>query len=328
VAPIALLALLFNNQWVVDAIRDDLDHGSGIGPLVAAFQFPQWRLTAGQSNWSYVFALDFALLLFLVLLALLVFAGARAIDPRGGVLGALITGWWATAVAGGVAGVIGGALVAWALDMPGQIMSRSIWITIGNGASFGVLFGWIAGLGALAGFLVTRPRAAAQQPYGAQQQYGAQQPQPYAGQPYGGQPYAQPQPGAQVPQQGMPQQPVHPSAVPYVPPQGQPQQQPQWGAPAVPQQPGAPQQFGAPPAPPPQQAAGQQQPADQQQAAQPAPPAPEEPEASEAERADTDDRDKDAAEAEPGADVPKDDPEDDDLNLPDRTIVDRKRDDG
>ncbi|TDC64397.1 hypothetical protein E1200_20365, partial [Actinomadura sp. GC306] len=105
VAPIALLALLFNNQWVVGAIRDgDFDYSGGIGPLVATLQFPQWRVTAGEGTWKYLFALDFTFLLFLVLLGLLAFAGARAIDPRGGVLGALVTGWWATAVAGGVAG--------------------------------------------------------------------------------------------------------------------------------------------------------------------------------------------------------------------------------
>ncbi|MBB4773706.1 hypothetical protein [Actinomadura livida] len=317
VAPIALLALLFNNQWVVEAVRDEIDPSSGLGPLVGTFQYPHWILTP-RGNMDVWFVVNLQFLLFLVVLALLVFAAARTIDPGRGPLGSVIAGWWATTIAGGVSGLIGGVLLVWALDVPstaGSFASRTIWNHIGNGASFGLLFGWIAGLGALAAFVLIRPRGQAQQPAYGGQPYGQQ---PYGGQqqPYAQQPYAQQPQGAQMPQPGMPRQP-HPSAVPYVPPQGQPhqpQQQAQWGAPAVPQQAGAPQQFGAPPVP-------QQQPA--QEPAQPAPEAPKPPEA---ERADAADQEKEAPGA--AAEAPADDPEDDDLNLPDRTIVDRKRDDG
>ncbi|XRQ12497.1 hypothetical protein ACN3XK_16865 [Actinomadura welshii] len=337
-APIALLALLFNNQWLVEAVQDEIDPSSGFGRLVVTFQFPNWRLTT-EGSWEVWFAVNFQLLLFLGLLALLVFAAARTVEPGRGPLGALVTGWWASCVAGGVAGLIGGALLVWALNAPsgGPFRSQTIWSQIASGTTYGFLFGWIAGLGALAGFLFTRPRGqAAQQPYG-QQPYGGA---PYAQQPYPQQQGAQmPQPG--VPQPGMPQQP-HPSAVPYVPPQGQPQQQPQqqaqqpqWGA-GVPQQPGAPQQFGAPPVPPqppaqPGQAPAQppQQPEPQQpEAQQPEPQQsepgeprqePQEPEASEPER---------GGDAEPaGAGASEDTPENDDLKLSDRTVVDRRRDD-
>ncbi|HEY8480259.1 MAG TPA: hypothetical protein VIL71_10555, partial [Spirillospora sp.] len=247
VAPIALLALIFNNQWVADAVRDSRFGSSrSIGPLVAAFQFPKWRLTAGPSGWKQVLVTDFVLLLFLALLAALVFAAARAIEPRQGLIGTVVTGWWAATVAGAVAGLVGGILWGWSLDLPGSIMSQSVWGAVNTGTNFGALFGWIAGLGVLGGSMFMRSREAAQQPFGGQQPFQGQQPYG-AQQPYGGQqPFGARQPGAQPPQQqGLPQQGTqpHPSAVPYVPPQGQ-AQQPPWGGPAVPGQPGAPGQPG------------------------------------------------------------------------------------
>lgn len=339
VAPIALLALLFNNQWVADAIRESgFDMSRGIGPLVAVFQFPSWRLTLG-GHWQHLLAIDFTLLLFLVLLGLLVFGAARIVEPRQSLLGAIVTGWWATAVAGGAAGLVGGVLIAWAIDVPGPMMSRTIWSMIGNGANFGVMFGWIAGLGALGGSMVARPREGVQQPYGGRQPYGAPQPgaqMPRPGMPPQGAPQGMPPQGMPpqgVPPQGVPQQPMqpHPSAVPYVPPQGQPQQPPPWGGPAGPQQPGAPQQYGPPPVPqqpPAQQAPAQEAPQAPDQAQQP--PAPEASEASEASERSGPERAGDGGEepegASPGGALP-DIPEDDDLDLADRTVIDPRRDD-
>ncbi|MFI0480623.1 hypothetical protein [Actinomadura sp. 9N215] len=349
VIPVAVVALLFDNQWVVDAIREsDFEYDEGIGPLVSWSQALEWRLTpADGMEWSFVLVTDFAVLLFFVLLALLVVGAARFVDPDRGPFGAVIVGWWAAILAGGIAGLVYGPLAHWTLNFTHA--SQVIFTSISQGATAGLVFGWLAGLGALGGFAVSRPgTAGAQQPYGGQQQY--QQRPPYAPQQPGMQmPPQMPQPPMQqqpMPQQhlqqpGMPQpqQPMqpHPSAVPYVPPQGQPQQQPPWGAAPVPQQqpgapapqqPGAPmqqqpgspvpQQFGAPPAPP----------VPPQQPAQPAaavPPAVEqhEPETAADDPEPAEPATESAAESEPPADTP----EDDDLNLADRTIVDRRHGD-
>lgn len=334
VLPVAVFALLLDNQWVVDAIREsDFRYNEGVGPLVAWSHSLAWRITpADGSKWSFVLAVDFATLLFFVLLAALVAAAARIVDVNRGPLGALIVGWWAAIVAGGITGLVFGPLLYWTLDL--RSASEAIFSSISQGVASGFSFGWIAGLGALGGFLVSRPRTAGgRQPYGVQlgMPQGVQQPQqPYVPQ----QPVPQmppqqmhPQMPQQVPPQQMhrqmpPQQQMqpHPSAVPYVPPQGQGQQQPPWGAAPVPQQPAGapapqqPQQFGAPPVPP-------------QQPAQPAAPQAPEPPAA----------DDEEPPAEPGtaaeptdapADPPEDAPErdDDDLDLADRTRIDRQRD--
>ena len=94
VAPIALISLLFNNQWVVEAIqRYDFDYSDGPGALLGTFHFTSWRLTPLGGNWRIVLAQDISLLVFLGLLAALVFVAAQAIEPRQAVIGAVVTGW-------------------------------------------------------------------------------------------------------------------------------------------------------------------------------------------------------------------------------------------
>ncbi|MFI0373729.1 hypothetical protein ACH35V_38225 [Actinomadura sp. 1N219] len=338
VIPVAVIALLFDNQWVVDAIREsDFEYDEGIGPLVSLSQVLAWRFTpATGMEWSFVLVNDFAVLLFFVLLGLLVVGGARIIDPNRGPLGAVIVGWWAAILAGAISGLVYGPLAHLTLDFTSP--SRIIFSSISQGATAGAVFGWLAGLGALGGFVISGSRTGAQQP-GAQQPFGGQPPfqqrPPFAPQQPGMPMQQQPMPQQGMPPQqqmqqppmpqqmqpGMPQQQMqpHPSAVPYVPPQSQPQQQPPWGAAPVPQQPGSPvpQQFGAPPVPP-QQPAAPAAPAagtaEPETAADD--PEPAEPEA--------ESRGESGAEPEPPVDTPEDD---DDLDLADRTIVDRGRTD-
>ncbi|WP_433246984.1 hypothetical protein [Actinomadura nitritigenes] len=273
--PLLVLALLVGNQWVIDAInKSDFKYDEGLGPLVARLLFVAWRFTPPRGlDWRFVVSDDFTTLLLFAVVAVLVLAGARTIDPERGLLGALITGWWAAVVAGGVAGGVSGLLLNWSVKYSNGSVSRNFFESLQAGAASGLLYGWLAGIGALAGFLLSRSRGQAvpqqfgqyapQQPYGAQQPYAPQQAgpmqQPYAPQPYGQQPYGQ-QPG--VPQQGMqpglppglpqgaPQPmptgpdrpglpPQHPAAVPYVPP-ARPSQSPGWDGVPVPPQPGAP----------------------------------------------------------------------------------------
>ncbi|QKW38115.1 hypothetical protein HUT06_32325 [Actinomadura sp. NAK00032] len=325
VVPIALISILLGNQWVVDAINETgIHYDEGIAPPLYWLLYPSWRLTAGDATWKFLVAVDLGTILFFVLLILLAVAGARAVDPQRGALGAAVTGWWATVVAGGVAGLFDGILINWALDLPDGA-GPNVFNSVTHGASFGFGYGWLAGLGMLLGFVMSRGRGA-----GAQQQpggpYAQQQAGPYAQQPYG-------QPMAPMQQQPM-QQPMQQQAAPYVPPQGQPQQP--WGG--VPQQPmqqypqqQAPQPYGAAPMPP--QPPAQQPPQAQQPSVPQQPSAPPPEQAAPAEQAPPA-----AAEApaEPEQDAPKDTPEkasddaadSDDLNLADRTIVDRKRDGG
>ncbi|RFS83167.1 hypothetical protein D0T12_23705 [Actinomadura spongiicola] len=323
VLPVAVLTLLLNNQWVVDAIREsDFQFDEGIGPLVLWSHSLAWRFNPQPGvDWSTVLIADFTVVLFFVLLALFVVGAGRTIDQNRGPLGALIVGWWAAILAGGATGLVYGVLAHWTDDFLPTTLSQAVFTGLARGAAAGLAFGWLPGLGAVGGFVFGRPRAATtQQPYGGQQ-YPRQQ--AYAPQQHGMQ--MQPHPMQQMPpQQHMQQPPMqpHPSAVPYVPPQGQPQQQPWGAAPAqqppgvpaqqpgahVPQQPGppVPQQFGAPPTPP-------QQPAPPQQ-----PEAPQQPQAGP--KADTPEPDEAAQEP------PADSSDGDDLDLADRTVIDRRRD--
>ena len=280
VIPVAVLALLFDNQWVVDAIRkSDFKFGQGIGPMVSWAQTLSWRFTPSGSEWGLVLADDFSFLLFFVVLGALVVAGARFMDPNR-LFGAVLVGWWSAIIAGGVSGLVSGPLVYWALDLPS--LSMVTFGAVAQAVSAGFVYGWIAGLGAMGALYMTRNRVPGQP---GQPQFPGQPPQPgqpFGQPPFGQQPYGQPgqpgqqpfgqpgqpgqpgqqpfgQPGQQMPpQQQLPQpmqqQPMqqpqqpHPSAVPYVPPQGQ-SQQPPWGPAPVPQQQpgqGAPQQPGSP----------------------------------------------------------------------------------
>ncbi|CND80550.1 Uncharacterised protein [Mycobacterium tuberculosis] len=312
VVPIALISILLGNQWAVDAIDDaEIHWDEGVAPPISWLLFPKWRLTGENVPWKYIAALDFSTVLFFVLLIAFAVAGARALNPDRGALGALATGWWATTVAGGIAGLVLGILTNLLLDLPSG-SGPNIFLSVTPGVSFGFAYGWLAGLGMMLGYVLSRGRrGAAQQPGqpGQPGQYAPQQPAMPVQQPYG-QP-AQQQAGPYVPQQaqpqqpwgGMPQQPVPQQyqQQPYQQPQyqqqyqQQPQQQPQqqYGGPPVPPQPSAPPPEQAPPAGP-------------GAADEPTRDAPE------------------GAAADAGSDAPKDD----DLGLADRTVIDRRRDGG
>ncbi|WP_131742498.1 hypothetical protein [Actinomadura roseirufa] len=222
--PVVLLSLLFGNQWVIEAlVKNDFDYTRGAGQLMLWLQYPRWRLTTGSFDWRFLVAEDVSTLLFFALVPVLTLVGARSLEPRRGLFGAVLTGWWASVAAGGVSGIVAGVLLDWAFDYPGQETSRTIFSAISNGACFGLAFGWLAGAGALVGFLVTRPRE-----YAVQHPAAGAVPPPGALLPPGGpHPAAIAMPVQPTHGEGLP--PQHPAAVPYVPPPGTPQQQPAWG---------------------------------------------------------------------------------------------------
>ncbi|MFI0449569.1 hypothetical protein [Actinomadura sp. 6N118] len=235
VGPMALIALLLGNQWVYDKIfRSDLARDNDtLGPLLNWLLYPHWRLTTQGRfrDFSWVAVQDLSILLMFVVLAALVFGAARTLNPDRGAVHVVVLGWWATVVAGGFSGFVNGVLQKMVLDYPTDFGNSSVyWLMMVQGGTFGLLYGWLAGAGALVGYQVTRPKAGA----------GAMQPGQF-GQPAPGAPGA---PGAP--------QPIpagHPAAMPYVPPAQSPYapgQQGMPGQPGVPGQPGMPGQPGVP----------------------------------------------------------------------------------
>ncbi|WP_329521758.1 hypothetical protein [Spirillospora sp. NBC_01491] len=253
--PLALLALLVGNQWVSEAVvRNDVEMRTGLGPLLDWLRFPEWRLTGvgGHINtFGLVATVDFTTMLFLVLVAALVLAGVRPLEPRGGLFGALVLGWWATLVAGGLAGLLRGFLMGPVLDFPsGRARMQMIWQGVEHGLGFGFFYGWLAGVGVLVAFLIIRAPGPAAVRHGGM----PMQQQPFPVQHPAAMPYMPP--GAAGPAQGEypppgPPQSGYPQAGP--PQQGYPQggyAQPGWGNVPVQQRPGAVPPQALPPAAP------------------------------------------------------------------------------
>jgi hypothetical protein len=249
-APVVLIALLLGNQWaVLFAARHDLvgrqirlDGGGleNLGRLVAWLQFPSWRVTGPT---SFVVVQDVSLLLLFAAVALLILAGARAVDPHRGATSALVLGWWATVVAAAVAGLIRGLLTVTFVNIPRLAAWNFIWDGLQSGALFGLVYGWLTGLAMVLGFLATRSKeegAAAPGSYGPGVQGPAAPPPPlpqrvpqtsYAPQPLGGGQWPPP------PQQ-QPSWPAQPGAAGYPPP-------PAYGSPPPDSDPGPPERGGA-----------------------------------------------------------------------------------
>src|SRR4051812_20058248 len=98
---VGLIALVFGNQWTLEFLyKHDLAQSDGAGRLLVWLTFPYWRLTPGGS-FSNLLINDISLILLFVAIGLLIMAGARALDPDRGVIGALILGWWATVIGAG-----------------------------------------------------------------------------------------------------------------------------------------------------------------------------------------------------------------------------------
>ncbi|WP_067477598.1 hypothetical protein [Actinomadura hibisca] len=226
--PVVLLALLFGNQWVAEAlIKSDIDRQGAVGTLLRWLQYPSWLVTPRgyRDSFGYVLGTDFVLLLFFAVVGALVFVAARALDPVRGAVGALVAGWWAVMVAAGLAAVPRVYLMGATLDLSGGLREQLMWNTILQGLGFGLAYGWLAGLGAVVAFLLTRGnRAVPPLPQGARQggpSLPPPMPQPHAGRPVqqsGQQPVQPQQPFGPPAQQGNVLPPDHPAAMPYVPP--------------------------------------------------------------------------------------------------------------
>ncbi|MGH3391400.1 MAG: hypothetical protein ACRDOO_21235 [Actinomadura sp.] len=250
-APVVLIGLLAGNQWaVLFAARHGLDgreirlNGNGmenLGRLVAWLQFPSWRVSGPT---SFVVIQDVSLLLLFAAVALLILLGARAVDPHRGAMGALVLGWWATVVAGGLVGLIRGLLTVTFVNIPEPAAWTFIWGGLESGAVFGMVYGWLTGLAMLLAFLATRRKEGAAAPgsYGPGVQGPAATPPPpppplpqrvpqssYSPQPPGGQ--------WPPPQQRQPSWPAQPGSAGYPPP-------PAYGSPAPDADPGPPDRDG------------------------------------------------------------------------------------
>ena len=150
VLPVAVLSVVFGNQWAAEAIRNEAGPDyDGIWQSVHWLQTLQWLLYAHDGrSWGVVIAMDIGLILSLALLAALAAAGMRAVDPDRGTLGAVITGWWACVVAAGVGGLITGLFVELVIESA-EVHKIRGYVT--EGASLGLLYGWIAGTACFGG---------------------------------------------------------------------------------------------------------------------------------------------------------------------------------
>ncbi|WP_157432934.1 hypothetical protein [Actinomadura rifamycini] len=155
ILPIAAISLAFGNPWVAEAVREQAGPGyEGVWHPVYWLQNVRWFLYPDNgTSWSVVVAVDSGALLSLALLAALAALGVRAADPDRGALSAVVTGWWACFVAAGVGGLITGVLVESVID---GAEFHKIGGYLADGASFGLLYGWTAGLGMLAGLRLAR----------------------------------------------------------------------------------------------------------------------------------------------------------------------------
>ncbi|REE95684.1 hypothetical protein [Thermomonospora umbrina] len=158
VGTVAVLALLFGNQWFNRWVADG-DRGSDpgvVGELLRALRFPAWRIAAGEPA-SVQVAADFALLVLIAASALLILAGTRSLPADRGFT-ALVLGWWATFVSAGLAGLVHGGLLSTTdhvVHPPGGSVAVAV---MANGAMFGLLYGWLPGLAVFLAFHLTRPR--------------------------------------------------------------------------------------------------------------------------------------------------------------------------
>ncbi|HEX2314920.1 MAG TPA: hypothetical protein VHJ17_14355 [Thermomonospora sp.] len=218
--PVAVMALLFGNQWF-DRWVADSDWGTDLDVLfylLAWLRFPAWRIADGSPA-AVQLAADAGLLVFLAVLTLLVLAGCRALHPDRG-FGAFVLGWWSVTLAAGLAGLLRGLLYNTTSYPPVHEFGPVVAVNVMNGAMFGLVYGWLPGLAVLLAFHASRPReGAAPVPPGhpATRPYVVQGHQPPPPPPPGAQPWAPPppSPGA-VPTGGFPFPPTPPAG--YAPP--------------------------------------------------------------------------------------------------------------
>jgi hypothetical protein len=202
VGAILAVALLLGNRWSIEAIaRHEGYSNEKTGPLLQYLTFPAWRVSPLRAE--SLLPVDVGTLVLLALTAALIVPAVRSLGagappagpatsgavpygpaagagpwgpvtpapraalvaPRGGTFGAIIAGWWATVVAGALAGLVRGLLFNAVESIPGETAWRFVWSTVGSGAGFGLFVGWLTGLGVLIGLGLGRPRPAPPVPY-------------------------------------------------------------------------------------------------------------------------------------------------------------------
>lgn len=97
-----------------------------------------------------------AFLLGLVVLAavvaLVTWLGARAASPQRGGAAVLLSVWLGTILGGAFAALLGAPLRLVSYRMPAELLLQQAYSSFGAGAYWGMLFGWVVGLGAAIAF--------------------------------------------------------------------------------------------------------------------------------------------------------------------------------
>jgi hypothetical protein len=142
-----ILVLAFGNTAYVDWVTRNESTSTAGGYLLRELAWPQWHLVPANDSGAAIRALvaaDLKAILLIVFVALLLGLATGSLLASGSGFGRFVVGWGCFMLAAAVAGLLSAFIVANA-SILGALLSAAA------GAGYGLFFGWIIGLAALAG---------------------------------------------------------------------------------------------------------------------------------------------------------------------------------
>jgi hypothetical protein len=142
-----ILVLAFGNAAYVDWVTRNESATTAGGYLLRELAWPAWHLIPANDSGPAIQALiaaDLKAILLIVFVALLLGLATASLLSSGSGLGRFILGWGCFILAAAVAGLLSAFVVANA-SLLGALLAAA------GGAAYGLFFGWVVGLAALAG---------------------------------------------------------------------------------------------------------------------------------------------------------------------------------
>jgi hypothetical protein len=142
-----ILVLAFGNAAYVDWVTRNESTATAGGYLLRELAWPAWHLIPANGSGPAIQALiaaDLKAILLIVFVALLLGLATASLLSSGSGLGRFILGWGCFILAAAVAGLLSAFVVANA-SLLGALLAAA------GGAAYGLFFGWVVGLAALAG---------------------------------------------------------------------------------------------------------------------------------------------------------------------------------
>jgi hypothetical protein len=142
-----VLVLAFGNAAYVDWVTGNESTTTAGGYLLRELAWPAWHLAPANSSGPAIQALiaaDLKAILLILFVALLLGLATASLLSSGSGLGRFVLGWGCFVLAAAVAGLLSAFVVANA-SLLGALLAAA------GGAAYGLFFGWIVGLAALAG---------------------------------------------------------------------------------------------------------------------------------------------------------------------------------